>query len=218
MKVVIDGNIGAGKTTQLGLLESKGWHVRREAIDEWPLEDFYKDPKRWAFLLHMKILHTCQPVKTKQHVIYERSLMSSRWVFWPVMKRHGQVSEAEDKTYDQLYERLYWFPDLYIFLHKKADLAWEHIQKRHQTGDSGVTKEYWAELDNEYKNLIKSVPCKVYMLDANRTVEEIHEEICRILSENELFIGDSLGSKMQEKGGRRRQVPCPSFPELCRLS
>ena len=62
MKIVIEGNIGAGKTTQLGLLESRGWNVRREAIDQWPLEDFYKDPKRWAFLLHMKILQTSAPI------------------------------------------------------------------------------------------------------------------------------------------------------------
>jgi deoxyadenosine/deoxycytidine kinase len=218
MKVVIDGNIGAGKTTQLGLLESKGWQVRREAIDQWPLEDFYKDPKRWAFLLHMKILHTCQPVRSRGHVIYERSLLSSRWVFWPVMKRHGQVTEAEDRTYDQFYEKMSWCPDVYIFLSKRADLAWEHIQKRHQTGDSGVTKEYWKELDDEYMKLIKAVPCKVYVVNANRTVEEIHEEICRILSENELFIGDSLGSKVQEKGDRRRQVPCTPFADMCRLS
>jgi len=41
-RVVIDGNIGSGKTTQLGLLEKKGWKVRRDPIDEWPLEEFYK--------------------------------------------------------------------------------------------------------------------------------------------------------------------------------
>jgi deoxyadenosine/deoxycytidine kinase len=39
MRIVIDGNIGAGKTTQLGLLEKIGYTVRREAIDDWPLED-----------------------------------------------------------------------------------------------------------------------------------------------------------------------------------
>lgn len=30
MKVVIDGNIGSGKTTQLDLLEMRGYRVRRE--------------------------------------------------------------------------------------------------------------------------------------------------------------------------------------------
>jgi hypothetical protein len=40
MKIVIDGNIGAGKTTQLNLLESKGFKVHREPIEKWPLELF----------------------------------------------------------------------------------------------------------------------------------------------------------------------------------
>ena len=61
LRVVIDGNIGSGKTTQLGLLEKTGYTVRREAIQDWPLEEFYKDPARWAFLLHTSILLTNQP-------------------------------------------------------------------------------------------------------------------------------------------------------------
>jgi deoxyadenosine/deoxycytidine kinase len=49
IRVVIDGNIGSGKTTQLGLLEKKGYMVRREAIHDWTLDEFYADPARWAF-------------------------------------------------------------------------------------------------------------------------------------------------------------------------
>jgi hypothetical protein len=45
MKIVIDGNIGSGKTTQLGLLEQKGWKLRREPIDKWP-------PQRFSFRMN----------------------------------------------------------------------------------------------------------------------------------------------------------------------
>ena len=172
-RVVIDGNIGAGKTTQLDLLERKGWRVRREPIDQWPLEEFYKDPKRWAFLLHMRILQTSQPLPiTKGPIIYERSLLSSRWVFWAVMKNKDQVTDIEDKTYEYYYDSLAWRPDVYIFLNKDVDVAWEHIQSRHQVGDSEVTREYWLELDKEYKKLITHIPCKVYVVNANRSVVE----------------------------------------------
>ena len=54
--IAVAGNIGSGKTTQLDLLERKGWSVKREPIDEWPLDLFYKDKSRWALLLQMKIL------------------------------------------------------------------------------------------------------------------------------------------------------------------
>ena len=62
------------------------------------------------------------------------------------------------------------------------------------------------------------VPCKVYVVNANRSVDEIHNEICGILAENELFVGDSLGSQMQKKGGSGRKMPCTSFTNMCRMS
>ena len=218
MKIVIDGNIGSGKTTQLGLLEQKGWRVRREPIDDWPLEEFYKDPKRWAFYFHMVILQTLRPLKTQDPVIYERSLLSSRWVFWPVLVKKGQATKEEDATYAKFYDHYAWFPDVYIFLSKNADLAWEHIQARHQAGDTGITREYWKELDVEYLKMIKNVPCKVHVVNANRSVEEIHEEICRILADHELFVGDAQRGQVQTKGGRRRAVPCTPFADVCRVS
>ena len=218
MKVVVDGNIGSGKTTQLNLLEKIGYTVRREPIDKWPLEEFYKDPKRWAFYFHMVILQTLRPLKTPQTVVYERSLMSSRWVFWEVMRKKGQVTTQETETYSKFYDQFAWFPDLYIFLSKSPELAWEHIQQRHQAGDSGVTKEYWLELNEEYIKLIRNVPCKVHVLNANKSVEEIHKEICKIISGHELLGADPKRQQMQGKGGGGRQVPCTSFQNMCRLS
>jgi deoxyadenosine/deoxycytidine kinase len=218
MKVVIDGNIGSGKTTQLGLLERKGWQVRREPIDKWPLEEFYKDPKRWAFYFHMVILQTLRPVKAPEPVIYERSLLSSRWVFWPVLLNKGVVTSDEDATYARFYEHYAWYPDLYIFLAKDLDIAWEHIQQRGQAGDTGVTREYLGELAAEYQKLIKNVPCRVYIVNANKSVEEIHKEICSILSDNELFFRNSVGGQMQKEGGTGRKMPCTSFTNMCSLS
>jgi deoxyadenosine/deoxycytidine kinase len=218
MKVVIDGNIGSGKTTQLGLLEQEGWQVRREPIDQWPLEEFYKDPKRWAFYFHMVILQTLRPVDTRSTVVYERSLLSSRWVFWPVLMKKGQATKGEDEVYAKFYDQFAWYPDVYIFLAKTPELAWKHIQQRGQVGDRGVTMEYWKDLDVEYKKLVMKVPCKVYVVNANQTVEEIHKEICSILSENELFVGDSERNEVSSEGGGGREVSCTPFQNMCRLS
>ena len=218
MKIVIDGNIGSGKTTQLNLLEKLGYRVRREPIDDWPLEEFYKDPSRWAFYFHMVILQTLRPLKTKETVIYERSLLSSRWVFWPVLLKQNLVTQGEDETYAKFYDQYAWFPDLYIFLSKSPDLAWTHIQARHQAGDSGVTLEYWKELDVEYQKLLRNVPCKVHIVDANRSVEEIHQEICEILLDHELLSPDSERDQVQTKGGRKRNVSCTPFQHMCCVS
>jgi len=188
MKIVIDGNIGAGKTTQLGLLESKGWYVHREPIQDWPLKEFYEDQVRWAFLLHMRILQKLEPIYTTKHVIYERCMWSSRFVFWPLIQ--DKVHPTERDCYEYYFRKVEWFPDIYIYLSKSPELAHEHIQKRNQTGDASVSLEYLRELDRKYMNLVEGT--RAYVIDANRTEGEIHEEICRILSENELLVNDSF--------------------------
>lgn len=218
MKVVIDGNIGSGKTTQLNMLETKGYKVRREPIDEWPLEEFYKDPQRWAFYFHMKILQTLRPLKTSVPVIYERSLLSSRWVFWEVLKKKGLVTRGEDETYSEFYDQFAWYPDVYIFLSKTPELAWDHINTRNQSGDSGVTMEYLKELDVEYTKLLSKVPCVVHVINANRSALEINKEISSIILEHELFRTNSKRYKVQAPSSRGREVPCTSVTNMCRMS
>jgi deoxyadenosine/deoxycytidine kinase len=215
--IVIDGNIGSGKTTQLDLLEKKGFKVRREPIDEWPLEEFYKDPARWAFFFHMTLLKTQN--KPGRGVIYERSLFSSRYVFWPVLLKKGVVIQKEEDLYEYFWNRFSWKPSLFIYLSKDPELAFKHIQTRGQAGDTGVTLEYLKDLDKEYKNLMLKIPCRVRVVNANREPEKIHAEICQILSENEsLLFSDSRREEMQETSDPGRQVQCTPFQHMCRLS
>lgn len=219
MKIVIDGNIGAGKTTQLGLLEKKGYNVKKEPIDKWPLKEFYEDPSRWAFLFHMRIIQTRRPSKNEGTVIYERSLQSSFHVFWKLMKNKGLVTTMEDQIYSYFYEKECWFPDLYIYLSKDPEKAFEHVRDRHQAGDDGVTLEYLKELDDEYKKLLLSIPCKVHVLNANRSVEEIQKDILRIIKENEVFLSHSGRIKVSKnRSSRDGKMQCTSFTNVCSVS
>jgi len=195
MKIVIDGNIGAGKTTQLGLLESKGWHVHREPIHKWPLKEFYENQGRWGFLLHMRILQTLCKIPTERHVIYERCIWSSRYVFWDMIKNLVHPIEAD--CYEYFFKNSQWSPDVYIYLCKNPEIAHKHIQTRCQDGDESISVEYLRELDKKYNELLEKVPFKnIYKVDANLSENEIHEEICKILLENELFVSDSYGKEM----------------------
>jgi deoxyadenosine/deoxycytidine kinase len=218
-RIVVDGNIGSGKTTQLGLLEKKGYHVQREPLDKWPLTEFYKDPSRWAFYFHMVLLQTLQPRNTRKLIVYERSLLSSRYVFWPVLVKDKVVTPMEDETYGKFYDRYAWSPDLYIFLSKSPEKCYEHIQKRGQAGDASVTLKYLQDLDIEYKKMIKNIPCRVVVLNAEeRPAEEIHEEICEVIAEDELLRFDAEWNKVQTPSSGRRKVSCTPFPDMCCVS
>ncbi len=180
MKIVVDGNIGAGKSTQLCLLESAGYHVKREPIDEWSLDLFYADPSRWALLLQMQILNsfTCESEGT----VYERCPLSSNYVFWKNLVNNGVVTTPEDGIYQKYYEKMSWLPDLYIYLETTPEYVYERIQRRHQAGDSKITLDYLRELHTLYCNFLSSVRCKVRpVVVSGRTPEEIHREIISII-------------------------------------
>jgi len=216
--IIIDGNIGAGKTTQLDLLEKKGLCVRREPLDQWPLKEFYEDPSRWAFFFHMVLLKTQKPPSSSR-VIYERSLYSSRYVFWSVLLDQGTVTQKENQIYEYFWDKFAWRPKLFIYLSIDPEVAFEHIQKRNQEGDSGVTLEYLKKLDEKYKELLKSIPCRVVVINANRPAEEIHEEIYKYVLENELMYRTYHGrEEMQEDSRSRRKVSSSPCQYMCSLS
>ncbi len=179
MKIVVDGNIGSGKTTQLDILEEKGWTVKREPLDEWPLDQFYKDPHTWGYILQMAILETLQPIEGT--AVYERCLYSTRDVFWRHLAAHVYTDPLITKLYHKQVDHYMWQPDVYIYLRKDPATAYRHIQARGQAGDFGVTLEYLKELDEYYEDMVKSLTCPVYVIDSNDSCASISRRIQEIL-------------------------------------
>ena len=175
MKIVIDGNIGSGKTTQINLLESKGYQVFREPIDKWPLELFYSDPERWGLTFQLIILETLKPLDG----IHERCPLTTKDVFW----RNLTKTPEEDRVYQWTYGHHGWGPDIYIFLNKPPDMCMKHIQKRNQSGDSGVTIDLLNRLDKNYRDMWDTINCPKWKLDATTTPEIIHEKILNIVND-----------------------------------
>jgi len=162
MKIVIDGNIGVGKSTQLRLLEGKGYRVKREPIEDWSLDLFYKDKSRWALLLQMQILYSFTSVTSSQvPTIYERCPISSNHVFWDNLLQQKLVTEDEDKVYQKYYDKLSWKPDLYIYLVCSPEESWRRIQARKQVGDQKITLEYLKKLHDLYEKVVLRMPCIV---------------------------------------------------------
>lgn len=180
--IVIDGNIGSGKTTQLDLLDQKGWSVKREPLDEWPLELFYTDMSRWALLLQLRILQTLRPSCETTPTVYERCLLSTRHVFWEYLLEKGLVRPEEHRVYTDAYEKYFWYPDMYIYLRKSPETAFQHIQQRHQTGDSAVSLDYLKDLDRLYEKMICNLPCPVHIIECDgKTPAEISERISDVM-------------------------------------
>ena len=176
-RIVIDGNIGSGKTTQLNLLSGLGYKVNCEPIHEWPLELFYKDKCRWAFLLQMSILKS---FLDKDGLIWERSPESSREVFWKML---GQGTSEEEGVYRYFYEKYSWSPDVHIYIRTDPDVCLDRITSRKQTGDTRIDLEYLTTVHRYYEEYISSK--SVHIIDGNKSSpEEIHTEILRCITQD----------------------------------
>ena len=177
MKIVIDGNIGSGKTTQINILESKGYKVKREPIDEWPLDLFYSDMERWGLTFQLVVIHTLRT--DESNTIFERSPLSAKEIFWTSLKK----TPLEDQVFNWAYEKDAWYPDVYILLDKDPDICYKHVQTRGQEGDSGVSLDYLKTLHEKYHTMYEGVTCPKYRVDASKSREEIHQNILDIINE-----------------------------------
>ena len=176
MKIVIDGLIGAGKSTQVDIIHQKlGIPVVKEPIEEWPLELFYEDPTRWGFMMQVAVMNSFVKFKDVEG-IFERSPESTRSVFWQNLVDSKTVSEKENEIFQKLFNYLEWKPDITILIEKDPSLCFEHIQKRGQDGDSGVSLEYLEKLNVYYQ---KFKTKGVIVVNGNQSIEKVSEDILK---------------------------------------
>jgi deoxyadenosine/deoxycytidine kinase len=180
-RIVIDGNIGSGKTTQLNLLSQKGYNVITEPIHEWPLELFYSDKSRWGLLLQLTILTTFN--KYDGGLIYERSPHSSYNVFWKMLFDEGTVNLYEHSICTEMYTRYGWKPDVHIYIRTSPEKCYDRISKRCQEGDSSVSLEYLQRV-NEYHEMY-AIQDDTHIIDGDvDSPEKIHEQILHLIKDD----------------------------------
>ena len=178
VKIVIDGNISSGKTTQLNKLEKSGFKVKREPINDWPLELYYSDPKRWGLAFQLKVLES--HFQTEQEdCIYERFPGSGIDVFWPIMEK----TQIEDEIYKSMYSHLGWIPDIYILIDKSPKLCYSHLVERGQTGDESVSFEYIEKLYKNYNIMFEKLYCIKVKINGDQSIHQVHQDIIKFIRE-----------------------------------
>jgi len=167
---VVEGNIGAGKSTFLKMLE-KYMHVQiiLEPTDQWQnidgeniLDLFYKDPKRWAYTFQLYALITrIQTQKAYTYInhepiqVLERSVYSDRFCFAKNCYEMGSLSLLEWKMYRKCFN---WLVDTYVqkpaaFIYLKTDpeVCYNRIMRRNRSEESTISLDYLKLLDRRHE-------------------------------------------------------------------
>ena len=188
-RIIIEGIIGAGKSTCLEALQSYQplkctYSMFPELVEEWEeLPLFYQDPKKWCLSFSLRVLLT----QFKQHnealrreddtaQVFERSPLASRYVFTQIQFNDGIMTQKEWETYKSYYEVMKWEPsaqDMIIYIDTPVEVCHQRIEKRGRNCESGVTLEYLHKLDFQYRNMLKYVECPVHYIDGSQSQKDV---------------------------------------------
>ena len=185
----VEGIIGAGKTTLTKILAEE-LHLRPlfEPVDSNPyLDRFYKDPGRWAFPMQIELLHRryamqklaafeATSVGGFDGSILDRGLPGDR-VFARMHMLKGNMSELEWQTYERAYDVMTCSlipPAVLIYLDVQPAVAFERVQKRARSAESGggVSLEYLQDLHKGYLDLLVDIRSGAHAW--SRGMEVIH--------------------------------------------
>lgn len=162
--VVIAGNIGAGKSSLVGMMcDLLGWKAYFEPVAENPyLEDFYRDMTRWAF--HSQVFFLTHRVRSHRalmddpySVVQDRSLYEDAEIFARNLYLQGRMSERDWESYNGLYRTLTTLlppPDLVVYLRASVPTLQRRIALRGRGFEAGITAEYLEELNALYEQWI----------------------------------------------------------------
>lgn len=158
--IIIEGQIGVGKTTMGELLEERfGVPLFRELTNPDTLallDRFYADKPRWAFTLQIHFLNErfrmIKEIFRSGGGCLDRSIFGDR-IFAQMLEADGDMSKEEFRTYSTLLDNMLEHaqdPRLLIYLDCTVDTAIERIRKRNRGLEAGIPRDYLEHLNRRY--------------------------------------------------------------------
>jgi len=164
--LVIEGNIGAGKTTLSTALANhlNARLILEEFTDNPFLPGFYENPARYAFpveLFFMTERHKqLQDLLTQQNLFQEKIIAD--YFFGKTLLFAGHNLEgAEFRLFNQMFKILsnsFPNPDLMIFIHRPIEELIKNIDLRGREMEKGISEDYLRKVQNSYFNYFKTSP------------------------------------------------------------
>lgn len=194
----VEGMPAVGKSTyadKLGKL--LGFKVLEEPVDDnFYLEAFYKDPKKYAFGMQVYLLHHRYAMKMiagmeaargyHKGVILDRCMLGDR-VFAKLHFEAGNISELDWECYNfcfQVMARTILPPTVLVYLDCDPEVAHERLTRRSRKAEASVPLEYLQQLRAGYEDLIGEIErgivpwchsVKVVRMDWNQIIDPADE-------------------------------------------
>jgi len=174
--VVIEGNIGAGKTTLATRIADQfnAQLILEHFADNPFLPKFYKEPDKYSFPLELSFLAS-RYKQLKEELVSQNLFKAFTVADYYFMK--SLVFAASTLTGDEynLYRQIFYIiygslpkPDIYVYLHLNTDRLIGNIEKRGRIYEKSITKEYLQKIQESYFSFFRQNPENKYLvIDVN---------------------------------------------------
>lgn len=173
--LIIEGNIGSGKTTLARYIAEHYNYslVLEEFAENTFLPQFYENPTQFAFPLEMSFMAArykqlkdffakqTLPFPVVADYMFEKCLLFAK----------TNLRKEEFKLYEQFFSLLkpqIPSPQLIVYLHKDVSNLKKNIRKRGRTYEQQIQDEYLEKINNAYLGFIrKSRKSKILYIESN---------------------------------------------------
>ena len=174
--VVIEGNIGAGKTTLAKRIaeDFNAQLILEQFADNPFLPKFYNDPAKYSFPLELSFL--ANRYKQLKEELGPQDLFKSFTVadYYFMKSLVFAASTLEGDEYN-LYRQIFYIiygtlpkPDIYVYLHHSPERLLKNIKKRGRDYEAGITKDYLQSIQESYFSFFRQNPENRYLvIDVN---------------------------------------------------
>jgi len=161
--VVIEGNIGAGKTTlATRIAEQFNAHLILEQFADNPfLPKFYQDPDKYSFPLELSFLASRYKQLNDElgsQDIFKTFTIADYYFMKSLVFAASTLKGDEYNLYRQIFYIIYGSlpkPDIYVYLHLNTERLLKNIQKRGRDYEKSITGEYLQKIQDSYFTFFK---------------------------------------------------------------
>jgi deoxyadenosine/deoxycytidine kinase len=170
--VVIEGNIGAGKTSLASMIadEYNARLVLEQFADNPFLPKFYREPDKYAFPLELSFLASRYKQLNEEFGIRDmfKSFTVADYYFMKSLVFAASTLKGDEyNLYRQIFYIIYGQmpkPDIYVYIHQTPERLLENIRRRGREYEKQITPEYLQKIQESYFSFFRQNPEACYLI------------------------------------------------------
>lgn len=182
--MVIEGNIGSGKTTLASRIAGQfNAHLVLEHFEDNPfLPKFYDDPEKYSFALELSFLASRYKQLNEElgsHDLFKAFTVADYYFMKSLVFASSTLNGDEFNLYRQIFYIIYGSlpkPDIYVYLHLKTERLLENIRKRGRDYEKAINGEYLQKIQDSYFAFFRQNPENRYLIIDINNVDFVTNE------------------------------------------